>query len=71
MHKHLIHGSPCNRICWVRLKGPTTNLFVITVYLSHQARVKSSLNDTLTELTKLLRQVPKNDCVVVLGDLNV
>ena len=38
--KYREHGSPCNRICWVRLKGPVTNLFVIAVYLPHRARVK-------------------------------
>ena len=29
--KYLNHGSPCERICWVRLKGPTVNLFIIAV----------------------------------------
>ena len=33
--KYLGHGSPCERICWVRLKGPVTNIFIIAVYV-HQ-----------------------------------
>ena len=68
--KHMAHGSPCNRITWVRLKGVTSNLFVIAVYLPHRARSKPAQADTLEKLMTLLKQVPKNDCIVVLGDLN-
>ena len=68
--KYRGHGSPCNRICWVRLKGPVTNLFVIAVYLPHRARVKPAQEDTLLKLIKLLKEVPKNDCIIILGDLN-
>ena len=67
---YLGHGSPCNRICWVRLKGPTTNLFIIAVYLPHKARIKPSQSDTLATLAKLFKQIPKNDCTIILGDLN-
>jgi hypothetical protein len=68
--KYRGHGSPCKRICWVRLKGVITNLFVIAVYMSHRARVQPAQDDTLATLYKLLKSVPKNDCVVLLGDLN-
>ena len=68
--KYMCHGSPCERIVWVRLKGPVTNLFIIVTYVPHRARVKPSQNDTLSSLIELLKQVPKNDCIVVLGDLN-
>ena len=27
--KCLSHGSPCEQITWVRIKGPATNIFVI------------------------------------------
>ena len=60
-------GSPCKRICWVRLKGPTTNLFIIAIYVSHKARVKPAQSDTLHTLTELLKTVLKNDCVILLG----
>ena len=68
--KYMMHGSPCKRICWVRLKGPTTNLFIIAIYVPHKARVKPAQSDTLHTLTELLKTVPKNDCVILLGDFN-
>ena len=68
--KYMSHGSPCERIVWVRLKGPVTNLFIIAVYVPHRARVEPCQNDTLSSLIELLKKVPKNDCIVVLGDLN-
>ena len=36
--KYMAHGSPCERITWVRLKGAVANLFVIAVYMPHRAR---------------------------------
>ena len=68
--QYMRHGSPCERITWVRLKGPVTNLFVIAVYVPHRARVEPCQQDTLRSLIELLKQVPKNDCVVLLGDFN-
>ena len=68
--QYMRHGSPCERIAWVRLKGPVTNLFVIAVYVPHRARVEPCQQDTLRSLIELLKQVPKNDCVVLLGDFN-
>ena len=63
------HGSPCERIAWVHLKGPVTNLFVIAAYIPHRAR--PCQNDTLSTLIELLKQVPKNNCIVLLvGDFN-
>ena len=58
---YLSHGSPCNRITWVRLKGTTVNIFVVAVYMPHRARVKPAQEDTLQSLSQLLRQVPKHD----------
>ena len=68
--KYMSHGSPCSRICWVRLRGPTTNLFVVAVYMPHRARVKPDQDDTIEDLMKLSRQVPTHDCFIVLGDFN-
>ena len=36
--KCLAHGSPSERITWVRIKGPVTNLFIIGCYMPHRAR---------------------------------
>ena len=68
--KYMSHGSPCSRICWVRVRGPTTNLFVVAVYMPHRARINPDQKDTIEELMKLLRQVPTHDCLIVLGDFN-
>ena len=68
--KHMCHGSPCERIAWVRLKGAVTNIFVIAIYMPHRARVKPCQEDTMGSLIKLLKQVPKSDCIVALGDFN-
>ena len=59
------------RICWVRLKGPVCNLFVVSVYMPHSCRVKPAQADTLHELDVICKQAKKNDCVIVLGDFNV
>ena len=68
--KCLAHGSPCERITWVRLKGPVTNLFIIGCYMPHRARSNPSQQNTMDSLIKLLSQVPPSDCIVLATDLN-
>ena len=68
--QYMRHGSPCERICWVRLKGPVTNIFVIAIYMPHRARVKPCQDDTMASLVTLLKSVPKRDCIVLMGDFN-
>ena len=59
------------RICWVRLRGPVCNLFIIAVYMPHNSRVQPAQEDTLKELDTICKQAKQGDCVVVLGDFNV
>ena len=33
--KYLGHGSSCERITWLQLKDPVTNIFVIAIYVPH------------------------------------
>ena len=68
--KYLSHGSPSERITWVRLKGPVTNMFIIATYVPHRARANPAQHNTLEELQELLKQVHQNDCIIVLGDFN-
>ena len=72
--KYLSHDSPCERICWVRLKGPTVNLIIVEIHVPHRARIHPVHNNTMTTLFQLLKQVPNNDCIVLLciciGDFN-
>ena len=41
-----------------------------TVYIPHRARIKPTQENTLNTLIQLLKQVPKYDYIIVLGDLN-
>ena len=63
-------GSEGERVCYVRLKGPTTNIFIIAVYVPHRARVAPCQDDTLHDLEAVLRRVPKGDCICIMGDFN-
>ena len=63
-------GSKGERICWVRLKGPVCNLFVVAVYLPHRGRVAPTQDQTLTDLQSVLNDVPTRDCICLLGDFN-
>ena len=63
-------GSEGERVCWVRLRGPTCNIFVVAVYLPHRGRTSPSQDDTLADVQKVLSQVPDRDCVCLLGDFN-
>ena len=68
--KCIAHGSPCERICYVRLKGPVTNLFIVAVYMPHRARKAPSQSDILKYLYRTLEGVPAGDCIVLVTDLN-
>ena len=64
-------GSEGERVCYVRLKGPTTrSLFFIVVYVPHRGRVDPCQDDTLHDLEAVLNRVPQGDCIWILGDFN-
>ena len=63
-------GSEGERVCWVRIAGPTCCLFVVAVYLPHRARTCPCQDDTLQDLEKVLSSVSSNDYICVLGDFN-
>ena len=69
--KCISHGSPCERIVWARFKGPVTNVFVIGVHMPQSARKNPAQHNTMTTLTNLLKEIPRSDCIVIMGDLNV
>ena len=62
-------GSEGERVCWVRLKGPTCNIFVVAAYMSHRGRTQPRQDDTLNDLQTVLAKVPRGDCICVLGDM--
>jgi exonuclease III len=65
-------GCKGSRLCWVRLKGAFSNLFVVSAYIPHKARKQRPFQeDTLGEMEALINTVScKGDCVIVLGDMN-
>ena len=68
--KLLGFGSEGERVCWVRLKGPACNIFIVAVYLPHRGRTQPCQDDTLKDLQNILVKVPQGDCICVMGDLN-
>ena len=68
--KVMSFGSEGERVCWVRLRGPVYNLFIIAVYLPHRARVCPSQDDTLADVQTVLSKIPDRDCICMMGDIN-
>ena len=68
--KLLSFGSQGERVCYVRLQGPTCNLFVIAIYVPHRGRTKPCQDDTLKDLEAVLKTVPASDCICIAGDFN-
>ena len=71
MEQH-IHSSGFigSRIAWVRFKGPTCHIFFVAVYIPHKYRSNPSYQDVIDQFDVLLRSVNKNDCIIMVGDLN-
>ena len=64
-------GNVGSHIAWVRLRGPICPIFFIAVYIPHKYRTATPVAaDTIAQLDALMQTIPKNDCVVVCGDLN-
>ena len=59
-----------SRIVFARIRAAICNLFIICVYVPHSSRVNPTASETFTQLESLLRTVPNNDCVIILGDFN-
>ena len=51
--KVMMFGSTGERVCFVRLKGPVCNLFVVTTYMPHRGRTAPSQEDTIADLLPL------------------
>ena len=68
--KLMAFGSQGERVCWVRLQGPTCNIFILAVYMPHRGRINPSQSDTISDIERVLSKVPRGDCICILGDLN-
>ena len=65
-HNILSKGHVGTRIAWVRLKG-----WWSPSYVPHKGRTATpTVTDTIEALGKLLTTVPKQDCIIMGGDLN-
>ena len=58
-----------SRICWVRVRGTTCNLYIVAVYLPYRNHVVK-FDSVINILRDVLDAVPKHDCIVLLGDFN-
>ena len=69
--KFVIDSGPIgSRITYCRLKGNTTNYFVIGTYIPQRKRHNPNQNDVYDQLDGLLGKIPKHDCVILMGDFN-
>ena len=71
MAKYMAHGSPCERVAWVRLESPVVPQFYIVPYFPHGSRKDPSFLNTLEKVVEVLKQVPKGDCIIIGGDMNI
>ena len=65
--KLMAFDSEGERVCWVRLKGPTCNIFLIAVYMPHRARVCPCQDDTIADLEAVLNKVSSGECICIMG----
>ena len=69
--KVVAEGHVGTRIAWVKIAGPTCNIFFIVVYIPHKGRkTKPTAQDTIAQLKKLMQSIRKSDCIVLGGDFN-
>ena len=59
-----------SRIVFARIRAAICNLFIICTYVPHSKRSNPSAADTIAQLDSLLRTVPNNECVIIIGDFN-
>ena len=57
-------------MCFVRLKGPVSNLFIVAVYMPHRARVSPGQEDTIRDIHEALKNSMTEDCIIMLDDFN-
>ena len=71
MQNYVIGYEPYNeRLCKLRIKGKYNNITLINVYApteDHTEETKEQFYDTLRYL---LDKTPKNDTIIILGDVN-
>ena len=54
----------------MRLRAAPNNPCIVCVYVPHDQRLHLSRANTLAELEALLKNAPRGDCLLVMGDLN-
>ena len=58
---------------WSKIRGPTCNIVIVIVYLSHESRGGGEpyAQDVIDELDEFIRtRIDRHECVIILGDLN-
>ena len=63
-------GSIGSRITYCRFAGNMTNYTVIGVYIPQRKRKNPDQAEIYDQLDNLLDNIPRHDCVIILGDFN-
>ena len=59
-----------SRIVYCRLRGISTNIFVIGVYIPQKSRKNPDQDQTFDQLESLLLNIKQRDCILLMGDFN-
>ena len=71
MQNYVIGFGSCNeRLCKLRLKGKYSNVTLINIYASTEDHTEEIKEQFCDNLQYLLDKTPKNDVIVILGDVN-
>jgi len=71
LQKHLINFELHNeRLCKLRIKGKYNNITVINAYAPTEDKTEEIKEQFYDHLQSVVDKVPKNDLIIILGDVN-
>jgi exonuclease III len=71
IQNYVIGFEPYNeRLCKLRIKGKYNNITLINVYAPTEDHTEETKEHFYDNLQYLLDKIPKNDTVIILGDVN-
>jgi exonuclease III len=71
MQNYVIGFEPYNeQLCKLRIKGKYNNIAVISVYAATEDHTEETKEQFYDNLKYLLDKTPKNDTIIILGDVN-
>jgi exonuclease III len=71
MQNYVIGSEPYNeRLCKLRIKGKYNKITLINLYAPTENHTEETKEQFYNNLQYLLDKTPKNDTIIILGDLN-